>query len=439
VAKIEDLTGKSVQGWTLGKELGRGADGIVYAGEREGVTAAIKIFLPDALQKNGLSAAKERLELQLNLVGKKQHPNLVEIYEGGEDSELGTLFVTMELVPGTSLDKLIGKIPLTVLPALAAQLASAASFLNDLGLVHRDIKPANIVVSDDFKKLTLLDLGIVHHAAEDDETGQLSGDEFVATLRYSPPEFVWRKEEREVDGAWRAITFYQIGATFHDLIMGKPLFAGADKPRACLYDAVRDLTPTVESDEVDRWLVQLTRACLLKDWRQRLQFVTWDSFLGPPPAGDPSIQESRIRLRQIQNEERRRAAAKVVAPLPGPSREQRLWQLNDALTVELRTYVMDANIFPMCRVIETAQSSLSYRVEFHFETDLTRDFPQGVVFVVELGVDEAFPQAERLSFEARIGATILSPATWTEMFTVELAFARCKRAFLDAVESQISG
>jgi serine/threonine protein kinase len=174
VANVEHLVGAEVQGWQLTRIIGRGADGIVYAGQKEDIEAAVKLFYPESLATNGLAGARERLELQLALIGKKHHPSLVEVYAGGEDTTLGTLFLVMELVPGTSLDKIIGHIPPAAIVPLVVQLASAARYLETIELVHRDIKPANIVISDDFKKLTLLDLGIVSQLLPDDDQGRLS-------------------------------------------------------------------------------------------------------------------------------------------------------------------------------------------------------------------------------------------------------------------------
>lgn len=178
---VEGLEGKVIHGWLLEKEIGRGADGVVYAAEKDGQRVAIKLYFPDVLKKNGVGAAKERLELQLGIAGKK-HDNLVTVISGGEVVEYDTLYVVMELVPGTSLDKLLGKVPSEAIPSLAYQLAVAGEQLEKLGLVHRDIKPANIIIDDAFERLTLLDLGIVHRALADDDKGELSGAEFVAKL-----------------------------------------------------------------------------------------------------------------------------------------------------------------------------------------------------------------------------------------------------------------
>lgn len=150
----------------------------------------------------------------------------------------------------------------------------------------------------------------------------MSGNGFVATLRYCPPEFVWRTEQSDEEGAWRAVTFYQIGATMHDMIARKPLFDGMDQPRARLYDCVRDHTPKVSSDAVPRWLVQVAEACLLKDWRQRLQLVRWESFRSSPAGADTANQEMAIRLRQVRREEMRQAATRHATATRAPNREQ---------------------------------------------------------------------------------------------------------------------
>lgn len=435
---MEQLGGSEVDGWQLTNCIGRGADGIVYSARKNGAEAAVKLFFPESLEANGFSAARDRLELQRMLIGNKHHPNLVEIYAGGEDAGLCTLFLVMELVAGTSLDRLIGQIPPSAIVLLAGQLASAARYLETLGLVHRDIKPANIVISDDFQTLTLLDLGIVHQLPVEDDQGRLSGMEFVATLRYSPPEFVWRKEQGDADGAWRAVTLYQIGATLHDMIMGQPLFTGHDVPRACLYDSVRDRTPIIESDQVDGWLIQTAQACLLKDWRQRLQFVSWESFFAPASIADFQQREKKIRLRQIRNEEMRQAAAKQILTAPGPSREQQLWHLNNTLMLEIRTYLLDSLIFPKCRIEEEAVSQREYVTHFRFERDLSRDFQSDVIFTVTLSVDGLLEEATKLTFKADVGGHTVSTAAWREMFAVETAFAACQQSFLDSVDSMLS-
>ena len=437
--EITQLAGSKVDQWTLEQVLGKGADGIVYAARGEdGRPAAVKLFFPESVRRSGLAETKERLELQLALAGVKHHPNLVEIYGGGDCPEHSTLYIAMELIPGASLDKLAGRVPSASIPNLIKQLAGATRYLEEkLELFHRDIKPANIVVSNDFSTLTLLDLGVVYRLLDGDDA-RISGPEFVATLRYSPPEFVWRTEEGSEDGAWRAVSFYQIGATLHDLLAGKPLFHGDDQPRARLYDCVRDKTPYIPTEGVEPWLAQLAQACLLKDWRTRLNFVSWDSFEGLSTAHGVSARETAIRLRQARSEEARLAAAKNVAtPTPNP-RAQTIWRLNSGLFGEVRTYLLDSPIFPKFKATETPISEQEYHSRFEFEKDADKGFPFFWTVEISVLVSALAKEATDLRFAAEKDGSSLFEAKWTEMFTVETAFSNCQQALLDVVDSLLS-
>lgn len=180
---VRSLHNCNIQGWKLSQIIGEGADGVVYKGEKNSVIRAVKIYFPDVLQNNGYETGLQRLALQLTLKEQEQHPNLVEIYEGGEAPEVNSLYLVMQLVPGAPLEDVIKDIPEENISSLIGQLADAAKFLEDQGIVHRDIKPSNIVISKDFSKLTLLDLGVALRTAEEIE--RLSGDNFVGTTRYN--------------------------------------------------------------------------------------------------------------------------------------------------------------------------------------------------------------------------------------------------------------
>lgn len=440
MAELENLAGRCIENCILTEVIGNGADGIVYAAMREGAEVAVKLFFPSQIAKNGEAATKERLQLQLELAGKKIHPNLVEIYSGGEYPELETLYLVMERVSGVSLDKLLGKVPPAVIPSLAKQLAEVARFLEERDLVHRDIKPANIIISEDFQTLTLLDLGIIHQVPTGNELPQErhSGMEFVASLRYSPPEFVWRKEEEDAEGAWQAVTLYQIGATLHDMVMSEPIFTGYDKPHACLYDAVRDQTPNVHSEHVPDWLIQTIQACLLKDWRKRIKLVGWNDFSEPEKSANWHLREKRIRLKQILNEQIRLAEEKQSKPAIAHTREQDLWRLNSALILEVRTYLLNTPIFPKFKVIEERLSLQEYKSSFVFDVDVSRGFFKEMAFTLTVAVDGQINEATKLSFDASTEDGQISSASWVELFSVETACANCQQAFLDAVEQMIA-
>jgi hypothetical protein len=123
---------------------------------------------------------------------------------------------------------------------------------------------------------------------------------------------------------------------------------------------------------------------------------------------------------------------------PEPNREQQLWILNNAVVLELRTYLLDTDIFPKCRIEEDAISNSEYLTQFNFEIDPSRGFSKEVSFSVKLTMDDTTGEATKLMFVASTKDEAIVSATWTELFNVETAFEACRNAFLDAVELMIS-
>lgn len=436
---VRTLEGRTVKGWLLEKILGKGADGIVYQASRNECFAAVKIFFPEAIEKNGADEQNERLELQLALVGKKHHPNLVEIFEGGTLEELDTLYLIMEYVSGNALDKVLDKIPRDAIPSLLAQLVDAAKWLESEQLYHRDIKPANIIISDDFTLLTLLDLGIVFRVPTADEDQRLSGDEFVASVRYSPPEFVWRREDASNTDAWRAITFYQIGATLHDMLMGKPIFSGYDSPRADLYDAVKYRSPDIDASDCPQWLCDLAKACLVKDWRARVEILKWESFAEPSTAGLAIAAKSQaIRIRQIRAAEAKIMAVEQTKTIPKETRAQELWSLQSQVFMEIRDFAMTSQIFPKFAAHHDPVSEQSYRLSYRFEKDETFGFDDVLEFEVGLSIDDGISQMTNLVVIARNSAGELARAEWREILSLSTIVDRCQDALVEATAKIVS-
>jgi serine/threonine protein kinase len=253
--------------------LGKGGSATVFKATKNGEDYALKIFNKAALEEFG-SGETTRIDRQLDL-RNHQIENLIKIFDGGYDEEKQTYFLVMEYLSWPSLERSITKIPNDAIPNLIAQLAKAAKELEELGIVHRDIKPANIHISTDFKSLKLLDLGVMQPTEQSSE--DVSEGRFVGTLRYAPPEFLLRQENRDLDG-YRAITFYQIGGVLYDMLMRKPLFWEHSKPKAALYKAVEFAIPSIYVDrEMDYWAA-LADCCLAKDPRHRLKNVSWNDF-----------------------------------------------------------------------------------------------------------------------------------------------------------------
>lgn len=291
------LKGQQVGGWQVGEYLNCGKSAFVCEASKNGVTAAIKIYDSILTEEFGEEVQTKRIKRQLVLVGK-EHPNLVRIYDGGQCKEHGLFFLVMERVNKKSLDKAIPSFPRDKIATIINQIASATKFLEELGAAHRDIKPSNIAITEDLKQATLLDLGVIRPLTDDNITDATKKKAFIGTLRYSPPEFLLRQEKDSVEG-WRAITFYQLGAVLHDMIMRYPLFQDESEPYARLVCAVCDQTPMIQADDVPTELVQLAKICLLKEPEKRLKYLNWDDFWFPKPEiNDVEAAKARIQKRR---------------------------------------------------------------------------------------------------------------------------------------------
>lgn len=274
----------SLRGWNLGKALGAGATAATFEVGTDDGLRALKLYAPRFLTGKAGDQTRRRLGIILNHLKGHNCPNLVKIYEGDEHNKI--LYLLMQRAPGKCLADVLKLVPRQSIRSIVAQVASAAKFLEDLGLCHRDIKAENIVVSEDFAHAILLDLGVVRWL--DDEAGAGTDQEgqlpFVATARYSSPEYMFRlmSSGREL---WRALTFYQLGGLVHDLITKELLFedvvAKARENRYLIAYAVATRVPQLpHSADIPLDLVLLAQRALEKDATRRLASITWEHFLG---------------------------------------------------------------------------------------------------------------------------------------------------------------
>jgi serine/threonine protein kinase len=168
-------------------ELGRGAMGAVHRAtdpliERE---VAIKTLLPN-LPPEIMDEVRERFLREARSAGRLNHPNIVTIYDVGEQD--GVAYIAMELLEGKSLQQILRdtpSLPIDRIVDLVAQVADGLDLAQRYKITHRDIKPANIMVSPDWRaKLT--DFGVAHVASSSmTQTGTALG-----SPKYMSPEQV---------------------------------------------------------------------------------------------------------------------------------------------------------------------------------------------------------------------------------------------------------
>ena len=294
----QELIGQRVGGWNIHREVGSGKSAVVFEGEKDGKQAALKIFDPELVERFGKPTQLARIERERILIGE-DHPHVVQIFDGGECTDSGYLYVAMQFIDAPNLGALLSTVPRGKIATIIQQIASAARFLEEKNLAHRDIKPENIAVLSDFSQAILLDLGVLRPFGTPNLTDE-DARVFVGTLRYSSPEFLLRTESDTPEG-WRAITFYQLGAVLHDMIMQEPLFNEFTDPYALLVEAVQNETPEIHANDVPPDLVLLAQNCLVKTPHARISLVTWNDFEPLlhgklPPA---SCAKERVRKRAL--------------------------------------------------------------------------------------------------------------------------------------------
>jgi len=193
------------------EELGRGAMGVVYRGYDPtiGRTVAVKTVQLDA----GDTELVMRFRREVQAAGVLSHPNIVTIYDAGEDQ--GLFYIAMELVEGETLQKMLAQGPLPVEQAvgLVEQIAAALDHAHGHYIVHRDVKPANVIVSGGHVKV--MDFGIAKvTGATMTGTGQVLG-----TPAYMSPEVV------KGQGADSRSDLFSLGVMLYEMLTGtKPFF-----------------------------------------------------------------------------------------------------------------------------------------------------------------------------------------------------------------------
>jgi serine/threonine-protein kinase len=202
------------------KELGKGAMGVVYLGRdpRIGRVVAIKTMaLSQEFGPDELKDVKERFFREAETAGRLIHPNIVTIYDAGDEHDLA--YIAMEFLKGRDLtpyikpDKLL---PLERALSITARVAETLAYAHQNNVVHRDIKPANIMYEPASDSVKVTDFGIARITdSSKTKTGMVLG-----TPSYmSPEQLAGKKIEGRSD-------LFSLGVTFYQLACGHLPFEG---------------------------------------------------------------------------------------------------------------------------------------------------------------------------------------------------------------------
>ncbi|MDX2481177.1 MAG: serine/threonine-protein kinase [Desulfuromusa sp.] len=204
--------------YRIERELGQGAMGTVYLGNDPKINrqVAIKTLAYQQVDRAELPQVKERFFREAEAAGNLSHPNIVTIYDVGEETDLA--FFAMEFLEGKDLSSFCRpKKRLAVLQVIKIilQTASALDYAHRQGVIHRDIKPANIVFLPE-GQIKVTDFGIARiMTSSRTETGIILG-----TPSYMSPEQVAGKK---VDGR---SDLFSLGVVMYELLSGEKPFQG---------------------------------------------------------------------------------------------------------------------------------------------------------------------------------------------------------------------
>jgi serine/threonine-protein kinase len=280
-------------------ELGKGGMGAVYRARDKRLDRIVALKFILGAHPNLVMRFLQEARAQARI----DHPNVCHVYEVGEVH--GRAYIAMQFVDGEQLGKAAAKMSLDEKVAVMRDVAAAIHEAHKLGIIHRDLKPANILVEhgEDGRWFpVVMDFGLAREATV--EAGLTESGALLGTPAYMSPEQA-RGEQRAVD---RRSDVYSLGATFYELITGRPPFsptslaAALEQIMSSDPAAPRSLVSTVPLD-----LETIALKCLAKEPSRRYASARaladdLERYLdGEPILGRRPSLWHRLRLRARRN------------------------------------------------------------------------------------------------------------------------------------------
>jgi len=189
--------------------LGKGAMGVVYKGFDPGIerVVALKTIRKEMFSESEQLELIGRFKNEAQAAGRLTHPNIVTVYDYGEDAE--SAYIAMEFVEGTGLDTLMAPARPTPLPRVLAwmgDLLQGLEYAHSRGVVHRDVKPANLLITRG-ARVKISDFGI----ARIESSTLTQAGSMIGTPSYmSPEQFRGEPVDGRSDVFSSAILLYQL-------------------------------------------------------------------------------------------------------------------------------------------------------------------------------------------------------------------------------------
>jgi serine/threonine-protein kinase len=232
-------------------ELGRGGMGVVYRGRDPVIKreVALKVIRKRDLDPSDAEQALERFKREARAAGNLHHPNIVAIYEYGEDDACA--FIAMECVVGRSLrDHLVAgyRPELKVFPEVLDHLLEGLEYSHSRGVIHRDIKPGNLLISE-MGIAKISDFGI---ARLEQSHLTLLGEVLGTPYYMAPEQFDGQTADERSD-------VYSAGVIVYEVLAGRRPFEGQG---ASLMRQILETPPPLPSTLEPRLSKQIDRVLL---------------------------------------------------------------------------------------------------------------------------------------------------------------------------------
>ncbi len=197
-------------------ELGKGAMGVVYKA-LDPTIGRVVAFKTMRLDVSGMENVElvDRFRNEARSAGALHHPNLVTIYDAGEQD--GLFYIAMEYIEGETLQSLLAErrvLPVEQIISVATQVCAGLDYAHSHGVVHRDIKPANVMIAAD-GTVKIMDFGVAKFGGGITNTGQVLG-----TPNYMSPEQV---KGKSLDGR---SDLFSVGVMLYEMLTGERPFVG---------------------------------------------------------------------------------------------------------------------------------------------------------------------------------------------------------------------
>ncbi len=280
---------KEIGKYAIVRELAAGATATVYLAIDvfNNQQVALKLINPEALRDKNLARAQRKLlQIEASLVGKLQHPHIVQMLDAVLTDDLN--YIVMEYVDGGTLEQYTEAGWLLQFPAVADHMfkcCKALEYAYSQGVIHRDIKPANIMLHAGEVKIS--DLGAAQ--IEDADSTQVIG---IGSPYYMSPEQITG------EGVSFRSDIYSLGVTMYQLLTGKLPFQ-ATNHASLIYQIVEGdpPLPSRHRPEVPPALEAIVMRAIQRDPAKRYQ--SWAefarelwAFLNDAGKGTPAVSDA---------------------------------------------------------------------------------------------------------------------------------------------------